>query len=102
MKGYVHILDSMLTNAAARVKHTTGQPGSTLLTVKAMLRGLGRSIVLAALAAVVVAAGRAVLGKQARGPGAPSRQRGSFDSWPPVPPAPGREVPNGSRVPSGS
>src|SRR5579863_7165942 len=42
--------------------HPTCRPGSTLLTVRAMLRGLGRSIVVAALVGVVVAAGRAVLG----------------------------------------
>jgi hypothetical protein len=70
--------------------------------VKAMLRGMVRSIVMTAVAAVVVAAGRAVLGRLNGKPGVPSSPRGSFDTWPAVPPAPGRQVPNGSQVPAGS
>jgi hypothetical protein len=94
--------DSMLTNGRARVKHTTGQRGSTLSIVSMILRKLVRSIVMAALASVAVAAGRALLGKLAGEPGVPSSQRGSFDTWPAVPPAPGRQVPNGSREPADS
>jgi len=55
---------------------------------------------MAVLAALAVAAGRAVLGRLAGEPGVPGPQRGSFDTWPVVPPAPGREAPNGSRVPA--
>ena len=66
------------------------------------MRGLGWSIVVAALAAAAVAVGRAALGRFAGETGESGMQRGSFDSWPVVPPAPGRLVPNGSRVPAGS
>jgi hypothetical protein len=66
------------------------------------MRGLGWSIVVAALAAVAVVAARAVLGRFAGGAEESATQRGSFDSWPVVPPAPGRLAPNGSRVPAGS
>jgi hypothetical protein len=70
--------------------------------VRAILRGIGRSIVMTAVAAVAVAAGRAVLGRLAGKPGVPSSPRGSFDTWPAVPPAPGRKAPNGSQVPADS
>jgi hypothetical protein len=66
------------------------------------MRILGWSVVVAALAAAAVAVGRMALARFAGEPGAPSPQRGSFDSWPVVPAAPGRLAPNGSQVSAGS
>ena len=66
------------------------------------MRGLGWSIVVAAVVAVVGVAARAALGRLAGEPGESKPLRGSFDSWPTVPLAPGRLVPNGSEVPTGS
>jgi hypothetical protein len=66
------------------------------------MRGLGWTIVVAAAVAAVAAAGRAILGKFAAEPDTPAPLRGSFDTWPAVPLAPGRLAPNGSRVPAGS
>ena len=102
MNGYSRIVASMLTKGRAGVKHTTRQRRSSLHNVGAVIRGLGRSIVRAAVAAAVVAVGRAVLGRLAGKPGEPGSSRGSFDTWPAVPPAPGRQVPNGSSVPAGN
>jgi hypothetical protein len=102
MNGYSRIVGSMLTKERAWVKHTTRQRRSTLHNVGAVIRGLGRSIVRAAVAAAVVAAGRALLGRLARDQGEPRSPRGSFDTWPAVPSAPGRREPNGSGVPAGS
>jgi hypothetical protein len=65
------------------------------------MRSLGWLIVVATLAAAAVAAGRMALARFAGEPGTPSAPRGSFDSWPVVPPAPGRLAPNGSQVPAG-
>ena len=62
------------------------------------MRGLGWSIVVIAMAAAIAVVVRAVLGKVAGEPGAPSPRRGSFDTWPTVPPAPNRVEPNGSHV----
>ena len=74
------------------------------------MRGLGRLVIVGAVVAVAVAVGRAGLGRTGGEPGVPSAGRGSFDSWPAVPPAPGRPLPNGatheatngSRVPAES
>ena len=66
------------------------------------MRGLGWSIVVMAVAAAIAVTVRAVLGKVAGEPGVPSPRHGSFDTWPTVPPAPGRLAPNGSRLPTGS
>ncbi|HLN43130.1 MAG TPA: hypothetical protein VK215_11780 [Acidimicrobiales bacterium] len=70
--------------------------------MRSVLRALGWSIFVAGCAAVAVAVGRAALGRLAGKPGVPGSQSGSFDTWPVVPPAPGRLAPNGSRVPAGS
>ncbi|HEY5023874.1 MAG TPA: hypothetical protein VII76_02765 [Acidimicrobiales bacterium] len=70
--------------------------------MRRMMRVLGWSVVVVGAAAAVAVVGRAVLGKVAGEPGTPPPQRGSFDNWPTVPPAPGRLVPNGSHVPTGS
>jgi len=66
------------------------------------MRGLGWSIVVIAVATALGVMVRAVLGKVAGEPGVPTPRRGSFDTWPAVPPAPGRPAPNGSHVPTGS
>ena len=66
------------------------------------MRGLGWSIVALAAVVVVGVAARAALGRLAGEPRASKTQRGSFDSWPTVPLAPGRLAPNGSRVSTGS
>jgi hypothetical protein len=65
------------------------------------MRSLVWSIVVAVLAAAAIAVGRMALARFAGEPGAPSAPRGSFDSWPVVPPAPGRLAPNGSQVTAG-
>jgi hypothetical protein len=70
--------------------------------VRGAMRGLGWSIGAVAVVAVTAVAVRAARGRLAREPGGSKPQRGSFDSWPSVPLAPGRLVPNGSRVPTGS
>jgi hypothetical protein len=64
------------------------------------MRGLGWSIVVAGLAVAAAVVARGVFGKRADDRGAPRPQRGSFDAWPAVPPAPGRLAPNGSQVPT--
>ena len=51
-----------------------------------------------AVAAGAVAAVRAALGRLSGEPGVASRQRGSFDSWPVVPPAPSHSGGDGSRA----
>ena len=94
------MLDSMFTKGNARVKHTFVY-GSTLTRVRGVMRSTGWVIVIAVSVAAVAAAGRAVLGRLAGEPGVPTPPRGSFDTWPAVPPAPGRQVPNGSRVLAG-
>jgi hypothetical protein len=66
------------------------------------MRGLGWAIVVAAVTAVVAVAARAALGRLGDDEGRTKPRRGSFDTWPTVPLAPGRLVPNGSQVPTRS
>ncbi|MGA2520496.1 MAG: hypothetical protein ABSG81_06720 [Acidimicrobiales bacterium] len=66
--------------------------------MRRVTRGIGRLVLRAGVAAVVVAVGRAALGRLTKAPGEGLRG-GSFDTWPPVPPAPGRQPPNGSALP---
>jgi hypothetical protein len=66
--------------------------------MKGILRALVRSAVIAAIVAALTAAVRALVGRLSGEPGTSHRQRGSFDSWPVVPPAPERPRGDGSRV----
>ena len=75
--------------------------GSTLHDVRGVMRGLGRSIVVAGLVALGAAVARAALGRLSGDRDTPSPSRGSFDTWPTVLHAPERPVPNGSRTPAG-
>ncbi|MGD0378872.1 MAG: hypothetical protein ABSC30_02695 [Acidimicrobiales bacterium] len=70
--------------------------------MRAVIRGLGWSIVVAALAAAGAAVRSAALRKRSAQPGTTSPRHGSFDAWPTVPPAPGRLVANGSQVHTGT
>lgn len=94
-----------LQNEALRSSTLTHEPRlrrSTLDAMRAVLRGLGWSIVVAALAAAGAAVGSAALRMRSAQPGTTSPGRGSFDAWPTVPPAPGRLVANGSQVHTGT
>jgi hypothetical protein len=94
-----------LQNEALRSSTLTHEPslrGSTLDAMRAVMRGLGWVIVVAALAAAGAAVGSAALRRRGTRPGTTSPRRGSFDAWPTVPPAPGRLVANGPQVPSGT
>ena len=57
-------------------------------------------VLLASLGAAAAAVARAALGRMAGQPGVAAPSPGSFDTWPAVPVAPGRQIPNGSRVPT--
>jgi len=80
--------------------HRSSEGRSTLPRMRGIARRLGRLLIVAGVLAAAVAAGRAALARVAGEPGEPNR-RGSFDTWPAVPLAPGRQPTEGSGLPTG-
>gem|GEM_PF-5490002 len=62
-------------------------------------RGVRRFLVVTGVVVAAVAVGRAALGRLAGDPGT-ARPRGSFDTWPAVPTAPGRSTPTDTGDPT--
>jgi hypothetical protein len=66
--------------------------------VKGVMRALLRAAAVGALVAGIAAAARALVGRLSGEPGGAGGRGGSFDTWPVVPPAPGRLAGDGSRT----
>jgi len=92
----------IVANRRLPVKDTPAEGGSTgpstIVEVSKAVHRLGRTLLVLAAVAVLVALGRAALGRLAGDPGT-SSVRGSFDAWPAVTPAPGRRAEDSGGVP---
>jgi len=90
----------MVSNERTLVKDWAPQTPTTLRDVRGVVRIVLIVVGVAAALAGAVAAARAVLDRSSGGAEAAPRRRGSFDTWPAVPPARDRSDGNGSRAAS--